>query len=91
MGVEGIMIDLLKHTDWVHMIPFMLTTTGGETKLNTMRLVESVIIGAIVAGLTVWATQKVIENEIAHIQSDIKVLSTEVHQIKQDFYKPVVK
>lgn len=85
------MVEHLKHLDWVQFIPFMLTAANGQPKLNMVRLIETLIIGAIVAGLTVWAQQQVLETKLAHIQSDIADVKADVRSMREDFYKPVIR
>ncbi len=69
-------------------LPFLCTVaaTNGRIKLNLDKIIESVIIAVVIAGILGWAFKP----ELAHIKEDVAELKQQVGKIYEDIYKPII-
>ena len=77
------MIEYVKHIEWANLIPFMLATGASQPRINLSRMIETLIIGGIAAGATVWSTQSVIQNEISNIKKEVIILSVDIRELRE--------
>lgn len=70
-------------------IPFTLTSEQDQPKMNIQRIVEAVIIAAIIGAITMYASVAVISSDIQNLRNDMQRIETSVNGIRNDFYKPV--
>lgn len=70
-------------------IPFTLTSEQDQPKMNIQRIVEAVIIAAIIGAITMYASVAVISNDIQNLRNDLKRVEESVNGIRADFYPPV--
>ena len=78
------MPDNIKHL-FEHALPFMVAAHHGEgPKLNTMRMLEAVIIAAVLGGLGWMFLIPELKLEFGYMKRDIGRLSTKVDAIQID-------
>lgn len=70
-------------------IPFTLAAEQDQPKMNLQRILEAVIIAAIIGGITMYASVGVISNDIKNLRNDMQRIEDSVNGIRKDFYKPV--
>ena len=70
-------------------LPFTLTADQEQPKMNIQRMIEAVIIAAIIGGITMYASVGVISNDIRNLRNDVQRIEQSVNRITDDFYKPV--
>lgn len=83
------MIEHIRHIEWAQYIPFMLATGASTPKWNVVRFLETLIMAAIIAGITMWSTQHIIQLEISYIKKEITVMKDDMRSFREDFYRPV--
>ncbi len=52
-------------------LPFMLSV-GEHPKLHLTRIIEAIVIAAMTAGITMYGTQKVLEERIGHVANQVR-------------------
>lgn len=75
-------------TKSIDYIPFVAMASG-RPKLNVSKILESLIIGAIIALVMSYVALQVLEVKLDNITADIAELKSDVKQIRGDLYRPV--
>ena len=70
-------------------IPFTLAAEQDQPKMNIQRIVEAVIIAAIIGAITMYASVAVISSDIQNLRNDLKRVEESVNGIRADFYPPI--
>ena len=76
------MIDIL-HEKLRHittLLPFFLSV-GDHPKLHLTRIVEALVIAAVTAGITMYGTQKVLEERIGHISNQVRQNHADIRDV----------
>ncbi len=66
----------------------MQTDTQGHKAISTTRLVEAVIIAAIVGGITLYGTSRAFEERFEFLKIQINDIKSSIKRIETDFYRP---
>lgn len=69
-------------------VPFITLTADGKPQLNSSRITEAVIIGAICSAMTAYITLQKMEVKFNNLEKDMQRVETKVNQIYSDLYKP---
>lgn len=70
--------------------PFLAMTTGGKPTLNFPRIMEALIIGAVVGLVASYITVQRLEVQIEGMGSRIAGLEKKTEKIYDDIYKPQI-
>jgi len=68
---------------------FCITTPGGGHRMDYNQIAQTLVTAAIVAALTAWGNQQILQNEMEHVTKSIGRLEADVAQLRADLYQPV--
>lgn len=77
------------HWEWFKFVPFLMTA-GTEPKLGLQRILEALIIAAVAGGVSVYASTKVMTEQINSLKETTQELKGAVREIQRDLYVPKV-
>jgi hypothetical protein len=70
-------------------MPFMIAgVAGAGVKMNYTRIFEALVIAGVTGAISVYATTKVLENDIEHIKQGHVYIMQQVDQLRKDLYVP---
>jgi hypothetical protein len=69
-------------------MPFMIAGVAGGVKMNYTRIFEALVIAGVTGAISVYATTKVLENDIEHIKQGHVYIMQQVDQLRKDLYVP---
>ena len=76
-----------KLTEHIPFLCMVAPTASDKIQLNLNRIIESVVIAVVIAGVLGWAFKP----ELNHIKEDIAELKGQVGKIYNDIYAPILK
>lgn len=62
--------------------------TGRSLHQLTLQVLGGLLIAASVGAISVWGTSLVMGERLENLADQLRKLSTEVHEIRRDFYRP---
>ena len=82
--------QILSHDFLSHIAPFVLAAGAKQPQWNIQRILESLIIAAITAGVTMYGVVQSMRVEISQLHTDIQRVETQArenyaqHSIRED-------
>jgi hypothetical protein len=71
-------------------LPFMMSAANGATKLSFSRVIEAIIIAAVIGGITMLITVNVINSELVHVKGSVQELKADIKELRRDVYNQVL-
>jgi hypothetical protein len=85
--------ELHRLAEWAGCIPFLLLTVhDGKMRvgLDLSRIIETIVIAAVLGGITMYVTTSVLEVKLEGVQAEVREVKQKVDQIYRDIYRPSI-